>query len=208
MLYMKDAPKNLRSSIGLDMDNTMFDFTGQFVKFYNLYHPDDILCATDVNQDWHFDRFCKYDIQEIFRLPGFYSTMEAYDGMKEVYAKLCEKYITYIVTTTPPEQIYERMVSLRFLYPKFDTGTFVFTSQKDLVKADVVFDDAPHNFRDVTSRDDGQILVVYDQPYNRNLDTKYRVEKPEDILEFCEQFIIPKNDLILSKKTFFYQKTE
>lgn len=204
MLEMKQPPTFKRHSIGLDMDNTMFDFTSQFVKFYNLMHPDNIITCNAVNADWDFGKFCKYDIQEIFRLPGFYSTMEAYEGMEEVYMKLCEEYFTYIVTTTPPEQIYERIISLKFLNPKFEQNTFFLASQKDMIKVDVIVDDAPHNFKNITERDDGQIMIIYDHLYNRHLDTKYRAYLPEDILYFAKNYLIRKNDIILSKKTFFY----
>lgn len=190
-----EEPRFKRTSIGLDLDGTLFDFYGQFVKFYNAWHPDDKINVSKITKSWDLKNVCKYNPNEIFELPGFYSTMKPYKGAKEVLKELYEKYDTHIVTTTPMKQIYEREVALKFLYPKFDKSSFILATDKSMIKVDVLFDDAPHNFSDIVNRDDGQIIVTYNQDYNRHLESKYRVDNPYDILEFANRFIIPKNEL-------------
>ena len=119
----------------------------------------------------------------------FWDTVPPIEGAAEVLERWMKQgHQVYIVTATPPRSVRAKMERVLFRYfPFLSWDQVIITSNKQLLKADVMVDDGYHN---LVGGDYRKVLV--DAPYNREFDEKkdgmIRVHNWKEIEEAVASF--------------------
>jgi 5'-nucleotidase len=172
--------------IHIDMDNTLNDFTGGFVKKVNEF--------TGLNISLPKESQIYYEMhknipqlngegealrEKIFTSPGFWEILDPLPDAVEVMKLLCQKYETYILTAAWPtdDDCYiEKTRWIRNWLPFFNLRNLITTWNKSLIKGDVLVDDAPTFLESYNAE-----TIAYDFPYNRNVKVTYRAQNWKEV---------------------------
>jgi 5'(3')-deoxyribonucleotidase len=74
---------------------------------------------------------------------------------------------------------------LRKHIPSFDLNNFIATKRKELVQADILFDDSVDNLRKFNAA--GKTAVAFDRPWNQDWEGP-RVKNWDELLEYVDNF--------------------
>lgn len=160
-----------RLTILVDMDDTLENLCETWVEFLNethgtTVHKDDI-------HDWDMSKaFPTIENQQVYD-PLFNENMwkrvTPLPGAVEYLKRLIDDgHKVVIVTASHQNTVAMKLNNVLFRYfPYLTTSDVIITSQKQLVRGDVLVDDAPHNHIG------GQYLkILMDSPHNREFDAQ------------------------------------
>lgn len=158
-------------TILVDMDDTIENLGEVWVNFLNethgtTVHKDDIMgwdmsvAFPTVPKKQVYEPLCNEEMwKRVTPLPGAVEYLQKLinDGHKVV-----------IVTAAPQESVPMKLNNVLFRYfPFFNMKDVIITSQKQLVRGDVMIDDAPHNL------EGGEYFgILVSAPHNRAYDAK------------------------------------
>lgn len=175
----------------VDMDDTIEQMLVAWVKSVNEVYGTNV--SYDDISDWDvsaaFDGLNREQVYGVITEDEFWENVEPMPYAPEVLKKLIEYGDeVYIVTATPYRSIPSKMDHLLFKYfPFIKWENVIVTSRKQLLKADVMIDDGPHNLVGGCYR---KILVSC--PHNRNFDATsngmIRVDNWHEIEKILESF--------------------
>lgn len=174
---------DLRKVIAIDQDDVVADLVGKWIHTYNKDFNDN-LTKKDITS-WNIASCvkseCGIQIYDYLKQPGFYADLEVIEGSREVIEHLTEFYDIYFVTSAMafPSSFNDKYTWLRTYFPFVPADRIVFCGDKRIVRADYLIDDSPRNLLDF----DG-IPIVYDTPYNQNVDIGVRVNNWNEILQY------------------------
>ncbi len=163
---------NNRKRVLIDMDSTIVDILTPWIAAYNATHDDD-LKIEDVTS-WDVHKVAKkgglkvYD--ELLR-PGFFSGLQPYPGAVDAVRAIAAHHDVYIVTAAgygPAAS--EKLGWVRDWLPFLTMHQVVTTHSKDLISADVLIDDAPHNAVSYREAHPGADILGIEHPYNKDCD--------------------------------------
>ena len=176
----------------VDMDDTIEHLLIPWLDWLNKEHGKNVRESDVVS--WHMkDSYPDLSEEEIFApLYGedFWNTVTPIEGAAEALQRLIEQgHQVYIVTATPYQGLRAKMEKVLFRYfPFLSWNQVIITSNKQMIKADVMIDDGYHN---LVGGDYIKILV--DAPYNRRYDEKadgmirvYNWSEIENVIEGIE----------------------
>ena len=173
----------------IDMDDTIELLLEAWVKKANALYGRDVKCE-DV-KEWDVTKaypgLTHDEVYGVLKDPDFWFTVEPAPGAAEGVRRLMEEHEVYIVTVTPCDEIAPKMNNLIYrCFPYITWDRIVITGSKQLLSADVLIDDGPHNLIGGAYE---KILV--DAPYNRDFDEKAhgmtRVRSWEEILKTVDR---------------------
>jgi 5'(3')-deoxyribonucleotidase len=187
------------NTLFIDLDNVLVDFTESVVRYYKMYYGEDREFTSD--QCKTFDIFGimfsdktvreQTDIREtIFNAPGFWADMEPYPNSQRVFGRLANKFDVFIVTAPWPTSkncIPEKIEWVENCLG-FEQKRIIFTSYKHLLLGDVIIDDNPKYI----SNNNCGLTMVYDYPYNRQLEGK-KIIRVHDWLDIESYFFADYN---------------
>lgn len=172
--------------IHVDMDNTLNDFTGGYVKKLNEFTGLNVVLTKEdqINYEMHknipqINGSGEQLREKIFTSPKFWEILDPLPDAVDVMRLLCQKYETYILTATWPtdDDCYvEKMNWIKNWLPFFDLHNVITTWNKSLIRGDVLIDDAPRFLETYNAE-----TIAYDFPYNRHVKTTYRAQNWRDI---------------------------
>lgn len=166
--------------IGIDMDQVIAELNNPWLKIINKNENENVK-PEDIT-DWHMANFfkCGTKIYEYLTYDLF-RNLPIVENSQEVVRELCEKHQVYIVTsaTTKPEIMVAKWEWLDEHFPFIPKDQVVMCGKKDVVKTDVLIDDAPHNLEGFQ----GDQKLLFDRPYNRKETRFVRVRDWEHIRE-------------------------
>ena len=160
-----------RLTVLIDADDTIENLCEAWVKYLNEKHNTSVL-LTDI-KEWDmtkaFPTLSKDEVFEPLFNEDLWKRVTPLSGAVETIKKIIDDgHKVVIVTSSHPYT-----VALKWLYvferyfPFISTHDVIFASQKQLIKGDVMVDDAPHNLVD-----GDYIKLLYDAPHNQNFDTE------------------------------------
>lgn len=96
------------------------------------------------------------------------------DGAQRVLQRLCDEgHELYMVTASDYRSCKAKIEALLEMFPFLDWEHVIVTSNKQLVRGDVLIDDGPHNLTGGSYR-----KLLFDRPYNRAFDeTRYGITR-------------------------------
>lgn len=149
----------------IDLDEAVCDFLGGLCARYNSING----TTYDVSDFHHYDlsKVMGPRVRDYFLCDGFFSQLQAYPNAVEVLTRLVNDGFEVLVVTDAlgsPEAEADKFHWLKrnlpFLFP---TNT-VLASRKDIIRADLMFDDSPRHLDSFPG-----IRVVMDRPYNKEV---------------------------------------
>ena len=183
-------------TILVDIDDTLTWLLPVWVKHLNQKH--------NLNVDWHdikewdmalaFPTLSREQIYEPLATEEIWDEVTPREGAVEALTWLheCGLYEIFICTSTDYRNIkpkYEKVI--RKYFPFIDWKHFIVISRKQMVQADFIIDDAPHNLVDGCQKH--RILIT--MPHNEDFDIKgtgiERADNWNDV-----QFLIHHNSIL------------
>lgn len=146
------------------MDDVLNNLVGSWVAELNNIHKLNVRKEDIV--EWDFDQFFPSLTKEEMFAPLykdiFWANLDAIPDSKYYLRKLIEDgHIVYIVTATFYQNIKIKMEWLLKNFPFIKENQVIVTSHKQLIKGDVLIDDAPHNLIDGDYK-----KILFEAPHN------------------------------------------
>lgn len=198
-----------RKTVLLDMDDTINYCSEKIWSVYNEKYNDNVnLEDVDI---WDISRFATKmkDPSILFSEPGFFRDLKPMPYAIEFVKKLMKNYNVYLVTDSPEgtgtdaakhrgfsNPLDDKREWVKEYLPFFPISNIIACSQKWLVKGDVLVDDKPSTFKKY--RELGRLCILMDAPYNRYIDTKWRVHNLKEAEEMINKILRDKSYLKLT----------
>ncbi|NLE46046.1 MAG: 5'-3'-deoxyribonucleotidase [Chloroflexi bacterium] len=165
----------------VDMDGVLADMDAGLERDWQALYGDEPLIPTEDRMGAHFagghpaDRVRR--LRSVAAAPGFFLSLPPIAGSVESVTAMREMGIDVFICSTPLSE-YEHCVTEKYQWVEGHLGRewtrrLILTSDKTLVRGDVLIDDKPEvKGLDVPSWEH----VVFDQPYNRHVTGKRRLD--------------------------------
>jgi 5'(3')-deoxyribonucleotidase len=159
---------------------------------YNKDYDDDL--SVEDLKCWQSEKYvkeaCGTKIYEYLDEPGLFLNLEPLPHAIEVLERLAQTHDILIVSSSRTYAYTEKEKWVKKHLPFIGARNLIFTHRKDMVRGDVLFDDAPHNL--IAFAESGRKAIAMDYPYNRNVDvdrvkTWLDFEKMVETIEMGEQ---------------------
>lgn len=162
----KWRPTNGRCTVArilLDMDGVLCNLIKKWFDRYNQEYRD----ALQMNAltDWGPHRFAKAGkaIYKYLGQPGFFRDLEPIDGAIAGVRTLIKRGHEIVIVTSAKRGHVDKAAWIREHLPEIPSENMVFTHRKELVRGDLLFDDAPHHL-EAFARYGTPVAMAY--PYN------------------------------------------
>lgn len=155
-------------TILFDADDTIENLLDCWVeklneKFGTSVSPEDI---TNWDVSLSFPSLSREQVYSVLKEEDLWHRLSAIPGSADVLQKLIiEGHHLYMVTASDYHCCKEKFERIFELFPFLDWSHVIVTSQKQMVRGDILIDDGPHNLVN------GNYLgILFDKPHNRNFD--------------------------------------
>lgn len=155
----------------VDMDDTLENLCTPWVQYLNEKYGTTV--TTDDVKDWDIARvFPTLTREQVFEPLITEALWERVKPLPKAYENICKlKYDGHrilIVTAASPISVPMKLEKVLFRYfPFFSYSDVIITSHKQLIRGDVLVDDAPHNLENGNYK-----RVLMTAPHNRYFDEK------------------------------------
>lgn len=174
--YIEKMP---RGTYLVDMDGVLFDYAGGFEKKWNTMYPNLQPFNSKTQKNFYIENNMPEEYKSLIEQIAdsdelFFAELSPIEGALEGLLKLAEKNPVYICTSPNTKNdycAYGKIKSVRkHLGDEWVRRTIV-TKDKTMVRGDYLIDDKP----EITgSFPRSWTHILYDQPYNRHIQTEYR----------------------------------
>jgi 5'(3')-deoxyribonucleotidase len=179
--------------IGIDQDNTISDFTDQFIIYATKlgYNIDINRAKRERCLEESIIGYSKEDqskiMNDIMEIDDFWLTMEFIPYAKNYVEYLATHYQSYIVTSPwrNEDKFYNTKLEWINNNIPFMNNRVLFSHEKWKLDIDIIIDDKPNTL--VKCNEVGIITIAYDWPYNKNIDTDWRMSKWYNIPVYMQQ---------------------
>jgi 5'-nucleotidase len=129
----------------IDMDGVLCDLVKKWFAVYNAQHHDTL--RAEQMREWGPHVYAKRGraIYRYLSQPGFFLDLEPLPGAIEGMHQLVKCGHDVVIVTAARHGHADKLSWVRKNLPFFDLHQVVFAHRKELVRGDVLFDDAPHN---------------------------------------------------------------
>lgn len=152
----------------VDVDNVLENLNEAWVnavneKYGTTTSPEDI-ASWDIEQ--YFEGLSRTQVFSPLHDESFWERLEPIGGASEYLKKLIDDgHQVVLVTSSHPDTIIYKYSFINRYFPFISFKDIIFTSKKQMVRGDVMIDDAPHNL------EGGRYIgLLMDSPHNRNYD--------------------------------------
>ncbi len=163
----------------IDMDDTIEDLLGAWVTALNEQYG--LSVHKDSVTDWDISKFfpplTKRQVFAPIYSDDFWKTVQPIDGAADALRQLiADGHTVYIVTSSSYETLPVKMTDVLFrFFPFLKWDDVIVTSHKQLIRGDILIDDAPHN---LVNGDYFKILFTC--PHNKRFDCeKYGIRRAD-----------------------------
>lgn len=171
----------------IDMDSVICDLMTEWHRRYNEDYDDNL--SVEKLQCWKTEKYvkeaCGTKIYEYLDEPGLFLNLQPLPGAIDVLHRLSNQFDIFIVSSSTTYAFTEKELWVEKHLPFIGKHHLIFTHRKDMIRGDVLFDDAPHNL--VAFKKTGRTAIAMDYPYNRHVD----VERVHNWMEF-EQWALSR----------------
>ncbi len=129
----------------IDMDGVLCNLVKKWFSVYNAEHNDTL--RAEEMQQWGPHVYAKKGktIYGYLKEPGFFLDLEPIAGAVDGTQRLLEMGHEIVVVTAARHGHSDKLAWVQNNLPFLDYRQVVFAHRKELVRGDVLFDDAPHN---------------------------------------------------------------
>lgn len=149
--------------IAVDFDDTIAQSLSHLLAIYNKKYNDHL--TRDDITSWDLPSFvkCGHDIFSIFDQDDFFDGVQPVTGCIPILERLKKEYDIYITTSTGGylPSIAGKISWLQRHLPFIDRHHWVFCGKKNIIHADYMVDDAPHNLEVFTGKP-----ILFSAPHN------------------------------------------
>lgn len=181
-------PKRPRKlTILVDFDDVMNNFSEEWIKALNeIFHKN---VKHEEITDWDICKFFP-DYHKLKEYPTdteeFWSRVKPKeDAVKYIYKLFSEGHRVVVVTASYPTSVPVKLMRVLPYFPFLSYKDVIVSSQKDLIKGDVLIDDGVHNLKGGTWE---KILMT--MPHNKDYDAEANGMRRVD--NWCEVYSIIK----------------
>ncbi len=165
----------------IDMDGVIADFEGEFLRRWKESHSDKKYIALEDRKGFYlreqYPQEYREFVQEIYHGPGFYRNLPPIPGALQALREIKSTAKSVFLCTSPMLPKYENCVLEKYHWVFDKLGedwihNIILTKDKTIVKGDILIDDMP----EINGLEKPEWEhVLYDQPYNRNVNGKRRL---------------------------------
>lgn len=161
--------------IALDMDGPVSDLHTEWYRRYNKDYNDTLTLGRVTHWDLH--KFvkpeCGKKIYDYLSQPDLYEGVPVVEGAKDGVKALREMGNTVVFVTAGVLGNLDQKLAWLHNHSFLDEGRHmkgvIFAYDKDLIRAQVLIDDGPHNIQAF-----GGMGIVWDAPYNKSIQRKHQ----------------------------------
>lgn len=168
-----------RKKIAIDMDEVLADTLGAIIDGVNE-RANLGITVESLNGQKLKHVIPEHDglVTEILREPGFFRHLKVMPNAQEVVEKLNEHYDVYIATAAMdvPTSFHDKYEWLLEHFPFLDPQHFVFCGRKNIINADYLIDDNPHQLAIFEGES-----IMYTAVHNMNHQEYKRVNGWKDV---------------------------
>jgi 5'-nucleotidase len=178
-----------KKSFGIDLDDTCNCLVEHWVDTYNNEY-NDTLKKEDI-KDWNIAKYvkpgCDKTIYKMLTRPEFFLNLNIKPNTYEVTKWLLEKVDLYIVTAYHYKTCKDKVKWIIKYLPHIPKENIIFCNNKGLLKLDYLLDDGIHNISDFYNTNPDGVGVIFNEPWNENLEKNYpRVKDWLEVKKFFE----------------------
>lgn len=158
------------NTILVDIDDVLLDLLSAWIKALNQEYGTNV--SKDEVTDWYIPKFfpslTKEQVFAPLYLPSFWRTVRPKPDATMYLKRLKDDgYTIYLCTSTHFSNVWPKFRVIKTYFPYIDWNHVIVASNKTMIKADVLVDDAPHN---LWGGDYKKILMT--APHNKDIDEK------------------------------------
>lgn len=147
------------------MDGVLCDLVGKWFTLYNREHHDHI--DLEHMSEWGPHLYAKKGkaIYHYLSRPGFFRDLAPLPGAVDGVRQLLDEGFDVVIVTAAKNGQRDKLLWVEEHLPFLDTRNMVFAHRKELVRGDVLFDDAPHN---LAAFEPYGLAIAMAYPYNQS----------------------------------------
>lgn len=134
-------------TIAVDLDDTLSHMVEYLLECYNNDYDDNLLIESIT--DWNLTSFvkkgCGREVEEYFKVPGFFLNPKPREDAQEVLEQLSYDNEIHVVTSYYPAACLDKVSWVKKHFPFIPEKNIIFCNNKHLISTDVLVDDARHN---------------------------------------------------------------
>jgi 5'-nucleotidase len=177
---MYDERSDSMKTILIDMDSVICDLMSEWHRRYNEDYQDNL--SVENLMCWRSEDYVKSEcgekIYEYLDQPGIFLHLKPLPYAIEVLERLSLNYDVLIVTSSRTYAYTEKEQWVEKHLPFIGKNNLIFSHRKEMIRGDLLFDDAPHNL--IAFKNTGRTAIAMNYPYNASID----VPRVNNWLEF------------------------
>lgn len=174
--------KKYRISVGLDVDDTLYECNSYALSIINSRYPDEEDVKLEDIKGWgNYGRHADERIA-LYSDPEFVRTQPIMPGAKDFVRRLSRIADVFFITAVPACCMSARAERLIEDFPEIPPKNLLIGTRKDVVMLDIMLDDGAHNI----SNSRAAYPVLFRKPWNANLSGLLSVNSYDDFLHLCE----------------------
>lgn len=162
------------------MDSVICNLMSEWHKRYNEDYNDNL--SVDKLLCWRSEDYVKAEcgekIYDYLDEPGLFLHLEPLPDAIDVLKRLSKHYDVLIVTSSRTYAYTEKELWVEKHLPFIGKRNLIFSHRKEMIRGDLLFDDAPHNL--IAFHKTGRTVVAMNYEYNQQVD----VPRVSNWLEF------------------------
>ena len=170
--------RRYRLRVGLDVDDTLYVCNEYALSLLREKYGDDPALSIHNIKSWGYQGDLSDERIPYFSDPEFVKNQPMYPGAQKLVHYLSKIADVFFVTAVPPPCMSARAARLAEDFPEVPAGNLIFGSRKDIMRLDVLLDDAAHNI----STSQASYPVLMRRPWNKNLSGLLSVNSFSDFL--------------------------
>lgn len=180
----------------IDMDGVLADLVTKWFRTYNEEYDDAI--APEMMKEWGPHKVAKAgrSIYKYLGQPGFFRDLEPLPGAIDGVRALLDRGHEIVIVTAAKNGHRDKLEWVWTNLPFLPRDNVIFAHRKELVRGDILFDDAPHNL-EAFSAYGTPVAMAY--PYNEGVPYS-RVDSWPAFVDLVDRTFAPKEPVASTRK--------
>jgi 5'-nucleotidase len=177
-------------TVALDMDSTVYDMHARWLAWLEREHGEQVTVDQIISWDWHEWLKCGKKVYDWLHIEGEFGSLVPYAGAIEAINKVHEMGVRqfFVSTIVSRTGAFEKQKCVERDFPYLAKDVLITSGSKDLINADMLVDDGPHNL--VAFSKTGKLTCKVPYKYNETTEADYVLkswdEYPEIVLNAME----------------------
>ena len=148
----------------IDMDGVLCDLVGKWFAAYNAKYGDRL--TLDQMTEWGPHRYAREGkrVYKYLSKPGFFRDLQPLPGAVDGMRELVQAGFDVVIVTAARRGHQDKLAWIEKHLPFLPRHHVIFAHRKELVRGDIMFDDAPHHLENFARHGGQPVAMAY--PYN------------------------------------------